>query len=320
MSMMFRVPLGLLSPSGASARLSILIFHRVHQQRDPLFPGEVDAADFDNICAWAKSMFNVLPLDEAVARHAANSLPARALCITFDDGYADNHDVALPILRRHGITSTFFIASGFLNGGRMWNDTVIEAMRRTAHDRVDLRPLGIDGLGELATAAPSQRRQAIDQIIRAVKHRHPVERLALVDAVAEASGADLPNDLMMTSGQLKAMHAAGMQIGAHTVTHPILAALPVDQARAEIADNRDALQGTLGERISLFAYPNGKPGQDYTPDNVKLVQDLGFDAAVCTQWGAARGSTDRFQLPRFSPWEVQRTRFGLRLMQNLWST
>ena len=131
MSLMFRLPMGLLSPAGPKARLSILIFHRVHQQRDPLFPGEVDATDFDNICAWARSMFNVLPLDEAVTRHASHSLPERALSITFDDGYADNHDVAMPILRKHGITATFFIASGFLNGGRMWNDTAIEAMRRT---------------------------------------------------------------------------------------------------------------------------------------------------------------------------------------------
>ena len=97
----------LMSPAGARARLNVLIFHRVLPQPDPLFPGEVDAAAFDTMLGWVKSWFNVLPLDEAIARLADGSLPARAAALSFDDGYADNHDVALPLLRRHGLPCSF---------------------------------------------------------------------------------------------------------------------------------------------------------------------------------------------------------------------
>ena len=87
---MLRPLLGALSPAGRQARLSTLIFHRVTAQPDPLFPGEVDALRFDAICGWVRRWANVLPLDEAVQRLAEGSLPARAMCFTFDDGYAES--------------------------------------------------------------------------------------------------------------------------------------------------------------------------------------------------------------------------------------
>ena len=122
---------------------------------------------------------------------------------------------------------------------------------------------------------------------------------------------------MLTSDQLRRMRAAGMGIGAHTVSHPILAKLDVAATRAEIDSSRRFLQDVLGERIGLFAYPNGKPGTDYSPDSVSVVRELGFDAAVSTAPGAARQGDDCFQLPRFTPWQRQRARFGASLLRNL---
>ena len=135
---MFRTCLGALSPAGDEAQLSILIFHRVLPKVDPLFPLELTSARFDAVCRWLRRWFNVIPLDEAVQALSRRELPARALAITFDDGYADNHEVALPILLKHGLPATFFIATGFLDGGRMWNDTVIESLRHCKAARLDL--------------------------------------------------------------------------------------------------------------------------------------------------------------------------------------
>ncbi len=71
---------------------------------------------------WVKTWFNVMPLDAAVNALKKRNLPARAMAITFDDGYADNQVTALPILKQHGLSATFFIATGYLDGGRMWNE------------------------------------------------------------------------------------------------------------------------------------------------------------------------------------------------------
>lgn len=310
----------LLSPAGTRARLNVLIFHRVLPQPDPLFPDEVDAARFDQMLGWVKSWFNVLPLDEAARRLQEGSLPARAAALSFDDGYADNHDVALPLLQKHGLPCSFFVATGFLDGGRMWNDTLIESVRLSSQLMLDLRGLkdaqGED-LGQHALGDTASRRAALGKLIERVKYLPPEPRQACVDAIASRADIRPPDDLMMSSGQVRALHRAGMQIGAHTVSHPILAKLDERQAADEIGRSRDVLQALLGEKVGLFAYPNGKAGTDYLPDvHPALVRELGFDAAVSTRWAAARIGDDAFQIPRFTPWDRGRTRFGLRLLRN----
>lgn len=303
-----------LSPAGVGARLSVLIFHRVLSDPDPLFPDEMHARRFDTLCGWLAAWFNVLPLDQAVLQLRAGTLPARAACITFDDGYADNHQVALPILQRHGLTATFFIACGFLDGGRMWNDSVIETVRRAPGAALDLTSLG---LGRHGLSTTAERQAAIATLVTQIKYRPLDERVALAETLAALARVALPDDLMMSSLQVKALRHCGMQIGAHTVSHPILARLNEAQARHEIETGQQVLAQLLGERISLFAYPNGKPGDDYTLRDVALVRGLGFDAALSTQWGASTQGDDMFQLRRFTPWDQARWRFGGRLLRNL---
>jgi peptidoglycan/xylan/chitin deacetylase (PgdA/CDA1 family) len=312
---MMRPILRLVSPFGQRARMSVLIFHRVLAAQDPLFPGEMYARRFDEICGWLKDWFNVLPLDAAVHRLRYGNLPERACCITFDDGYADNLAIATPILQKHGLTATFFVATGFLDGGRMWNDTVIEAVRHCRAER-----LALGGLGEYSLASVHERRQAIDALLGKIKYQPLEQRRQVTEEIARAADVQPARDLMLGADGVRALREAGMQIGAHTVTHPILARLTLSEARDEMRESQRFLQDLLKERVGLFAYPNGKPGADYLPEHVVLARELGFDAAVSTAWGAASERTDSFQIPRFTPWDTSRSAFGLRLARNLWSS
>src|SRR5258708_14127726 len=208
-----------LSPAGSNGRLTGLSFPRVLSEPDPLFPGELDAARFEAQMRWIKSWFNVLPLTEAVAHLCAGSLPARAAAITFDDGYADKYSVALPILRRAGLCATFFIATGFLDGGRMWNDTVIDVMRQAEGPDLDLAQLK---LGRYRVETIEDRRRSLGELLGKLKYLEPGQRSELVAKLADAAGSQPPRDLMMTSDQLRALAVAGMAIGAHTISHPIL--------------------------------------------------------------------------------------------------
>lgn len=310
---MIRSAFNLISPRGRSARLNILIFHRVLPTIDPLFPDEPDAARFDQMMSWVKSWFNIIPLDQAVSKLQSGTLPARAAAITFDDGYADNRTVALPILQKHGLPATFFIATGFLDGGRMWNDTVIESVRGASSSLLNLENLG---LGSHSNGSLGEKRQAIDAIINQIKYLPLDERTTLTERIAHELGIAPPNDLMMNSQQVREMHEAGMQIGAHTINHPILARTDLQNAEHEIRTSKEALEKLLGEPITLFAYPNGKPGQDYLPEHCRIIRDLEFSAAVSTGWGSADCNTDIYQLPRFTPWDRGRMHFAVRMMKN----
>lgn len=310
----FRHALGRIAPAGARSRLSILIFHRVLPEPDPLQPGEPDAIEFERQLRWIKAWFNVLPLSDAVQRLRGGSLPDRPLAITFDDGYADNYDIALPVLERVGLPATFFIATSFLDGGRMFNDSVIESVRQYGGSRLDLSALG---MGIHVTDSIEARRQAIRLLLPRVKYLEPPRRLEVVQQIADAAGADLPDDLMMTSEQVAALVRRGMEVGGHTASHPILASLSLRDARREIEDGRRALERIVERRVTLFAYPNGQPNLDYTRATVELARELDFEAAVTTSYGAARAGADLFQLPRFTPWSRQAWRYAAQMWRNM---
>lgn len=303
----------LLSPGGRRARLAILTHHRVSPSVDPFLNGEVDASWFTMQSELLRSHFSVLPLEEAISRLRNGTLPARAVSLTFDDGYADNYMVALPILRSAGLHATFFVAPDYLDGGSMWNDSLIECIRRAPGPKLDLSSLGL-GVADIET--PDKRRRVVYQFIESVRRLPPDRRQEIVDSIVQMVGVTLPDDLMMTSVQVRALRAAGMGIGGHTMSHPILASMNEDAARKEIADGRDRLEGLIGERLRLFAYPNGRPHQDYTAVHVRMVRELGFEAAVSTAVGVASSRSDMYQLPRFAPWVDSPMAFTRRLLQN----
>ncbi len=295
-------------------RLSILIFHRVLPLPDVLFPGEVDAERFDRVMALVARAFTVLPLVEAVRLLSESHLPRRPLVITFDDGYADNHEIALPILQRYRLPATFFVSTGFLDGGRMWNDSVIECIRRTTCDSIDVEELGISNL---RTGSAAERRAAIDRLIPLIKYQGLDSRVEILSSLHKACGRpELSNRLMMRSDQVRSLHAAGMEIGAHTVNHPILTAASDVEARRELQQGREHLQQLIQAPVVSLAYPNGRPGTDYDGRHVAMVRDLGFHQAVSTAVGVSSPGDDVFQLPRFTPWDTALPRWTLRLLLN----
>ena len=299
-------------------QLSTLIFHRILPETDPLFPNEVTAQRFDRMMAAVARSFRVMPLVQACQLLEQGRLPARALSITFDDGYADNEEIALPILKRHGLPATFFIATGFLDGGRMFNDTVIECLRHTRLDELDLQCWG---LGKLPSATVEQRRGAIGKVLPYIKYLDLQTREVALAQLWDACGKPaLSETLMMKRVQVQSLHAAGMEIGAHTVNHPILTATVDAVAREELRSGRDALQDMVQAPVTSLAYPNGRPDADYDLRHVKMAKELGFARAVSTSKGVCGPGVDLYQLPRFTPWDTSLPAWMARLVLNLKAT
>jgi peptidoglycan/xylan/chitin deacetylase (PgdA/CDA1 family) len=304
----------LASPAGPRAKLTVLIFHRVMDRTDPLAPSEPTAGRFDDLLRWLKLQLVLLPLPDAVRRLQQGTLPARAGAVTFDDGYRDNAELAAPLLRRHGVPATFFVATGFLDGGIMWNDVIIDALRRTAHDALDTGELG---LGRLSLDSLPARQAALPRLLKAIKYLPEGERDASVSRVAQALGVQPRRDLMMTTAQVQELARSGFDIGGHTVNHPILTRLPDDRAAQEMAAGRRALQQITDTEVPLFAYPNGRWGHDFEARHAEMARATGFEAAFSTEWGVASSAARPFALPRFTPWDRSRLRFELRLARNM---
>ena len=296
---------------GRRKKLFILIYHRVLEEPDDMHPWEIDKKTFSWQMALIAKYFNVMAFDEAIERMYSDTLPPRAMCITFDDGYADNFTNALPILLKNKLSAIFFIASGYLNGGRMWNDSVIESLRVMQANRLNLTEIGLDTYD---ISSPQKKTDVAITIIQKLKHLQPNIRSEYSDYIVSLVNNKLPDNLMLSSQQLIELHESGMEIGGHTVTHPILAALELDAVKQEVCDNKSALEQMLNTKLRYFAYPNGKPEQDYLIEQIQVIQNCGYEAAVSTLPGVSTAYNDRFQLARFAPWDRNPMKFMLRIV------
>jgi len=280
-SVLARASGSLLSPGGKRARLMVFCFHQVLSRFDPLRPGEPDDAQFRNDVEIIDRLFNVITVREASERLASGTLPGRAACITFDDGYADNYEVAAPILKSVGVPATIFVAGGAVDAGVMWNDLVIESVARS-------------GSLEQARELPS--------ILTKLKYLPVADRWEEAVGMYRASGdLELPR-LMMTREMVAELAGQGFEIGGHTINHPILNVLPDDAARQEIEECVTWIRDVTGGSPVSFAYPNGIPGKDFDSRHELMVREAGFESATSTAWGIAGPGTNRFAIPRVGPW------------------
>jgi len=294
-------------------KLPVLIFHQVLERPDPLRPSEPCAERFRRELGWLTRLFTPLPLSEALDRQREGTLPADAITLTFDDGYANNATVAAPLLCEAGIRATFFVASDYLDGGTMWNDLLIEAVRHWPKTSLVVPALKL----ELPLSGAGERLAAVRTLLARTKYLEGVAREQLAQQLVKEAGMAPPR-LMMSRSQLCELVAMGMEIGGHTCSHPILAALTPSDARWEISENKRVLESLTGVPLRAFAYPNGKAGQDFTRETPAMVAEAGYDYAVTTVWGSASPAQDRYQLPRFRPWSRTPLYYWSHMVRNHW--
>lgn len=293
-------------------RLCVLNYHRILEHKDPLLESEPDIATFRWQMAVLARCFNVLPLHHAIELLAKGRMPPRAVCITFDDGYRSVHDLALPILKEFGLPATVFVTSGYIGGGNMWNDRIIEAVQNLPHGQLDLSELG---LGAYSLASLGDRKRTVGKLTEASKYLPPKARQDLIKRLDALVGEDLDHALMLTPEMVVNLDRAGIEIGAHTISHPILTSLEDDSSRIEIEGGKKELEAIIGKPVRLFAYPNGKIGKDFDERHTRMARDAGFTAAFTTAIGAVSASQDRFALPRSRPWDKTPFLFALRLLR-----
>lgn len=314
-TMFVRGLLSMLSPAGPSARLSVMLFHKVPTQADPLAPAELDLPRFEQILDFVAANANVLPLTEASAALRSGTLPPRAVALTFDDGYAEWLDNVSPALRRRGLPATFFVTTGHLGGAEaLWHERIVSAVRALPAQGA-LLPAGVAASPDLD--APGCRERLVMQLQRRLKYAPLRQRLDAIEALEAQACRALILPRGFDAAAVRTLHSQGFEIGAHTVHHPILNECTAQQARAEIGDCKDALEAIIGGPVHSFAYPNGRPGEDFRGEHVDMVKAAGYRNAVTTSIGVGQADTDPFQLPRFTPWGLSNERIAFQLARNM---
>jgi peptidoglycan/xylan/chitin deacetylase (PgdA/CDA1 family) len=318
------LPQLLLSLRGASSpRLTVLTYHRVAEPgaAGDLDDGVIDVTpgQLDRQLRYLGRWLDVVSMQDVLAwSRGLRPLPANPVLVTFDDGYRDNHDVALPILLRHGVRATFFIAVDYVRERRLyWWDRVALVVKRSVRDGIRLEyPEPI----ELPLGDAGARTQAVRKAQRIVKDRHGLDLSRFLVELGRAAGVSLAREeelrlaekTVMTWDHVLALRDAGMDVQSHTRSHRALQTLGDEDLTRELRGSREELECVLGHAVSAVSYPVGKPlGDDQRIK--RAVRDCGYELGFSNGTGSNR-------LDAFDPFDARRMSLDVSLADEMFRT
>lgn len=273
----------------------VLAYHSVTDDPAYALPGiRVTPRLFAEQISHLSRHYDIVDLGEALQlRREGRPLPARAVAITFDDGYLDNFTEAFPVLRAHGAPATVFATvDPVLDGARFWVGWLYEVLRR------GVDPKAISDIFEVAPPAPAVE-AAFNAMSAVLNYCDRARRDALLDAYADRVGADPVPRRMLSPDEMREMESGGVRFGSHTLSHPILANIAPEERKIELSRSRERLSAALGRDVDLIAYPNGRSIPHNFDDAVMAdCAAAGYRAAVTSRRGTVTPSADDFALPR----------------------
>ena len=290
-------------PLASSAALAIarrgapiFMLHRVLPAGTMSYSAEmvISSDAFDALLTWLTRHFEIAPLGTIAARVSARQSLRGLCCLTFDDGWVDNYQHALPVLEQHHAPATIFLVSRFIGSAhRLWQERLWMCLQNGPQE--SLRGL----MEEWRRRAPAWAALPVEAeygpLRRFLLTRPSSEAEQFAYAVQSLSPDAVPGDgAFLDWDQVRTMQARGIEFGAHTQHHVLLTHASAEEAWNEIDGSRRELQSQLGTEVGSFAYPWGAVNAAAR----QLVRDAGFRCAVGIQAGVAAPGADPWVLPR----------------------
>jgi peptidoglycan/xylan/chitin deacetylase (PgdA/CDA1 family) len=313
----------------------ILMYHRVVVTDVDPWSMAVTPESFDAHLDVLSHDAHLVRLSDLAEFAGTAELPPRSVALTFDDGYADNMEAAAPIMERYGAPATLFLVTGRKADAVFWWDELERILLQPG----DLPPvlewefegtrrrisLGNDAVYSNADAhrhrgwrafedkPPTNRHRIFVKLYPRLKTMPEDERAARLDTLRNWAGlgADGREQYRrLSENSIRELARGGrMELGSHTVTHPVLSALPEETQRREIENSKRWLDNITGRGVNGFAYPHGSP-DTYTPRTVELVREAGYSYACVAHPGLIHASVNRFKLPRIEVRDLSKDRFA----------
>ena len=279
-------------------KLLILMYHRFTNE-----PGSFStlASDFESHLKYLRQRYRVVSLTDAIQKlTSGDQVEPGTAVITIDDGYRDAYQVALPLLKKYDIPATIFVVTDFMDRKKwIWTDKArfialhtqartIEfengsnVVRREISDRISKLQAASDINLHLKRLADEEKELAIAKFAAAMD--------------VEIPEVPTPEFEALTWDELIEMEQHGVQVGSHTVSHPMLTQVDIERVRRELRDSKVRLENVLGHDVPVFCYPNGATNDQVT-EEVRLA---GYDCAVTATHGFNELKPDPFKLRRIS--------------------
>jgi peptidoglycan/xylan/chitin deacetylase (PgdA/CDA1 family) len=268
-----------------SSQLLVVAWHNIESTWHYPAPAGAGTRGFERQVSWLNRIGTVVPLGDAIASlRAGRPLPPLAIALTFDDGYVDNLELAVPILRRFGLPATFFLVPDLLDGkASAWWELLGWGFAHAGRASVEWRG------AEFPTGGPAGAR-SLAVVAESLKHLDRLERDAVVAELLERLEPEGEPDvgrLFMDGDQAAQLVGAGMQVGSHSMHHAILGRETPEAQRVDLVQSRSWLERALDVPIDVLAYPNGR-WADFDQHTVAAAEAAGYLASCTTQAGRNR--------------------------------
>jgi peptidoglycan/xylan/chitin deacetylase (PgdA/CDA1 family) len=274
-----------LARAASSCMARILTYHNFCADGDAL-PDHVRVSVLRQQFEFLRRHFHVVRLSDLLRQlQSGHAIESHAVALTIDDGRRNCYQYLFPLLREFNIPATFFVVSSFVRREEwIWTDK-------------------IHWLGEHKNRPEELASDQIDAFFARLNQMRPEERNFTIESIATRMGVLIPQNpppqyQPCSWDELREMADSGLvEIGSHTVTHPILSSITDAESWHELTVSREQIEEGLGGRIHSFCFPNGKPG-DYRASQMRQLKDSGYAGAVVTRYGMVDTRSNPYELPR----------------------
>ncbi len=290
----------------SSRYVPILMYHGIRRKQDneipeKIFEKHLDSRIFTDHLRILKKYCTPVSLSEIFAE---KKLPVNPVVITFDDGYKNNYDVAFPLLQEYQVPATIFVTTGFVDKTHfLWTDRLEYIVAHSASkDTISLQ----GGTLILKMDNEKEKLKTLTSVKEKLKNYNEEERLEILENIEQKLGSGYewtqihPELMPLSWDEIREMKNSGLvEIGSHTVSHPILSRCSDEKQLYELATSKYRISEELGDNCILFAYPNGRH-IDYTKNTIRILKECGYKIALTTISGCCDTcEDDSFELKRF---------------------
>jgi len=296
----------------SQTKYSILCYHRVGTEGIPYY-STLAPDRFEAQMRFLHDNFRVISLGQLCYELEHPHVGRHGVAVTFDDGYSDLYTYALPILRKWEIPATIYLTVDCIETGEVaWYDRIFLGLLVAPGSVLEL-PIGSGN--RVVLGSPQQRIALGAELVLALRRAPVVEReqfCRVLEQQVELPARELAGR-MLSWKQVHEMRSAGIFIGSHTLSHPVLSSLGVEEIEKEVAESKRILESNLREPVLDFAFPFGTP-DDYGPVAYAAVRRCGYRSAVTTTWGTNTPGADMYSLRRLRLGDEQHVaKFGLQI-------
>ena len=284
--------------------INILLYHRVCDGAESWQLPAVKSAVFEKQIEYIKKFYCPISLNQYIDyKTLQKPLPENGkrgyVIVTFDDGYKDNYEYAIPILRKYNVPATFYITLDFINKHSLvWTSQVSYILHKSKIKKIEFPEFGIVSI-ENIRQINSTYHQIVDKYRFSDTHTH-TRIIQELQSVCNVSDVPSSWPFYMSWNEVKEIASDDLfDIGGHTISHPNLVTLNKEMLHKEISEAKSELEKMINKKLVSFAYPFGLK-EDFNKDVIDEIVSAGFKGAVTAEYGFNYGNENIYTLPRIA--------------------